>query len=159
VVRTPSRRDALRLLAGIALPVLADNLGARDAGATHFGCRHVAAGCKRARQCCSGICQRPAKGQPKTCQGHGAGNCQATQDTCLNGASGNNLCGQTPGDCLCWITTGGASYCGRSRIPSTSCKRDKDCEKIGIVGGACIICPNGTGGSVGQCSDPCPNPV
>jgi hypothetical protein len=32
VVRTPSRRDALRLLAGIALPVLADNLGGTGRG-------------------------------------------------------------------------------------------------------------------------------
>jgi hypothetical protein len=163
VARTRSRRDAIRVLAGVALPVIASDLGTRVVGATHFDCRHVGVRCRRARQCCSNRCARAAEGQPKTCQGHDGGICQSSQDACAQGAAGNNLCGQDAGDCFCWKTTGGAPYCGEGIFcPFEPCKKDKDCVKAfkGLPNAestACIDCP-GCGGDGGFCANLCPNP-
>ena len=52
-----TRRDAMRLLAGGALGAALGLLGRGEAGAHHFGCRHVGRPCNRRAQFCSGRCR------------------------------------------------------------------------------------------------------
>ena len=56
VLDMTTRRNALRLLAGVTL----GSVGRDGARATHTGCRHHDARCKRDEQCCSGECSQAA---------------------------------------------------------------------------------------------------
>ena len=100
-----SRRRLLTAAAGSALATLAAALGVADAGAFHFGCRHVGKPCTRSGQCCSGRCRGP-KGK-KTCRAHDVGTCTAEKDICLTGGP---RCGGAD-ECECYVTTGGANVC------------------------------------------------
>ena len=136
VTRDWSRRGTLRLLAGGVLGGLLTGRSAPRAEATHFNCLHVGRPCRRSGQCCSGRCRGP-QGK-KTCRAHDTGICKANQDSCAGtpvrcGANG-------PADCLCYVTTGGASFCGGDRITVIACREDKECEAIHGAGAACVPC-------------------
>ncbi len=150
-----SRRKLLRVV-GWALGPLAATLGVRPVEASHHGCRHVGARCKRSRQCCSGQCKN------KKCQAHHAG-------TCTSGPVGSPVCtviGAEPcgADCQCYNTTGLAGYCalggGAGGATCKPCTKDKECENLmQVAGAACVECPrctdNGSPGGT-ACVLPCP---
>jgi hypothetical protein len=161
---SPSRRRLLHWVVATSFSGLG-LLQSADTGATHFGCRHFNARCKRNRQCCSGICLRPAKGDPKTCQAHDSGVCTTSQDACVQGFNPANECGTTNsgGKCYCVITTGGAPFCtgGGACFP---CKKDTSTGCFGGVepGTACVVCPgcaNADNPDGTQCALPCDNPT
>ena len=135
-----SRRAALKLLAGGALAALVGwaGPGARlVAGAA--GCRKVGAGCRRAAQCCSGICRGP-KGK-KTCRAHGVGTCKRGQDICRQGDAAAACSNPDVAECVCGVTTSDAGFCfDLNSARCAACERDPDCvEKHGFPrGSACI---------------------
>jgi hypothetical protein len=140
-----SRRLLLTGVAGSALGALAVTLGFAGAGATHFPCRHVGNRCKRASQCCSGICKR------HKCRAHDTDICKAGQDTC---ASGPISCGDDSAICFCLVTTGKASFCALNNATPSTCTRDEECVTAKGEGAACIVC-----GGVTNCISRCPAPV
>jgi hypothetical protein len=122
---SPSRRDALRLLAGSVLATVAVGLGFTQAGASHTGCRHWKERCSSDDECCSGVCKR------KTCRAPNRGGCKLAHNFCAGGK--DKRC--QPG-CLCNNTTGNAPHCGGEAFcPAVECQRDADC---GEPGAACI---------------------
>ncbi len=128
---TTTRRTAFKGLVGGTLGAFAAALGVVDAGATHWGCRHVGKECSRDRQCCSHRCWGP-KGN-ETCRAHHEGSCTAAKDFCVSGRPG---CGG--GACTCFRTTGGANYCTGGG-PCMACATDRECEVVtGVPGSACI---------------------
>ncbi len=157
VTESPTRRGALRLLAGGAVGAVLGVLQPAGTDAVHFGCRHVGRRCDRARQCCSGLCQGP-RGN-KTCRAHDEGTCLLVQDACGPEGDHGNGCGtgvrEELGSCHCLITTGGASYCADGRY-CAPCQRDKECARAyGVPGAACVACPNCPDGTM--CALPCAN--
>jgi len=162
MVSTVSRRWMLRSVAtGAVATALVSGfarLQPRESAAqeafAHFGCRHVGKPCKRARQCCSGLCRGP-KGR-QTCRQHNVGTCQAGQDRCANPTLGS--CNGQP-DCACFQTTGRGVFCGRvSTTECVECGLDADCAAVTGPGSACIttnggncLCP-----SQSACMAPCP---
>jgi hypothetical protein len=155
--RASSRRRLLTGVAGSALGPLASTLGLAPAEATHFGCRHVGVRCKRAKQCCSGICKN------HRCQAHHVGSCVSglvDSGTCT--VIGSGACGT---DCNCHNTTGAAGYCGlgggQGGVSCLPCTKDRECENLtGVAGAACVVCPfcteNGSPDGTG-CVVPCPS--
>jgi hypothetical protein len=142
VTRVPSRRDLLRGLAATGLglgtarlprPVQAHTRPTEEATAltNQYGCLNVGARCKRARQCCSGVCTR--RNGKKTCRAHHRGGCAATSDSC-----------QEPVTCetsgYCFRTTGNASFCGELSGTCSDCAKDIDCEPTLGPGAACVVC-------------------
>jgi hypothetical protein len=149
-----SRRASLRLLASGALGVLAIMHEPGATSATHFSCRHIGVRCRRAGQCCSGICR--GRSGRKRCKGHDAGICTG-QNVCTTGST---RCGEhVPGTgCFCFQTTGDAPFCGRFAV-CRSCSRDKECEEDFGPGAACVVhdCVCGVTGGTGcvvKCNDP-----
>jgi len=162
-----SRRRALRLVAATAFAGLLARPGLRLRTVAAAGCRTVAKPCRRARQCCSGIC-RGRRGK-KTCRGHGAGTCkqQGQQLVCTAPDLALSLCNNDR-DCACVRTTSGTNFCGDFLVPSTcttcsacaKCDRDVDCVRQGFPkGSACVpftagrcagLCPGAT-----RCMVPC----
>ena len=163
-----SRRGAFKFVAGAALAGLLARAGvvARTVAAT--GCLKVDKPCRRARQCCAGICRGP-RGK-KTCHGHGAGTCKqqgpgvcTAPDPALVSCDNDSRCG-------CTVTTAGTRYCADFHVPSgcpdkacsdcADCERDADCVALGFPpGSACApfsagrcagICEQGT-----KCLVPC----
>jgi hypothetical protein len=147
---TGSRRVALRLLAAGPLGV-ALALPEHGAGATHFGCKHKGRRCSTPDQCCSGICRK------RRCRAHHVGSCQRGKDTCT-ASTGNAFCGES-GACECYVTTGGARFCGRDTTAfcpdSDACARDPDCG----AGNACVTvgtdCTGCTNSPETFCIEPC----
>jgi len=141
VAQMASRRGVLR--AGVG--ALALTLGFAEAEATHFGCRHVGERCKRASQCCSGICKH------HKCRAHDKGICKAGQDSCGGGLV---TCGAAPGViCTCMVTTGKASFCGLNDATASTCSRDEECVTAKGEGAACVVCGGAT-----YCVPRCPAP-
>lgn len=125
-----------------------------------FGCLDVGAACKRAGQCCSGICE--GKKDRRKCRAHDTGDCRA---------------GEQPGECdgldvacvtslgkqgVCATTTGKGAYC-TSLLKCFNCKTDADCQAAdgGALGplAACIRCAgcaatNGTACAVPGAPEP-----
>jgi hypothetical protein len=145
-----SRRKAL---AGVAL--LGHVAGMVPDGATakkrrkrkkvkrnEFGCVNVGRFCRKASQCCSGICQ--GKKGKKTCKAHDTGDCQPgpTFEEC--GAEENVPCINSNGnEGRCATTTGNAGYCSNAATISVPpCTRDADCEDFDPRA-ACVLCPEG----------------
>ena len=148
VTRELSRRNFLRLLTGGAVGGLLTVFGAPRAEATHFNCTDVGKACTRSRQCCSGSCRGP-QGK-KTCRAHDKGICKVSQDSCVGSAV---LCGvNAPGACLCYVTTGGASFCGGNHAV-IACTKDTQCEPSHGAGAACVPC-GGETICVAKCPDP-----
>src|SRR5215217_2353402 len=126
------RRRLLTGLAGSALGALAATLGVTEIKATHVDCRHVGKRCKRARQCCSGICKH------HKCRAHDKGICKAGQDACDQ--TSLETCGANGASaCFCYVTTGRASFCGTATTGS-SCTHDTDCVTDKGAGAACVSC-------------------
>ena len=63
-------------------------------------------------------------------------------------------CGVNGADaCLCYITTGRASFCGGTSTIVIACREDRECEAIHGAGAACVPCgPNMF--CVARCPDP-----
>ena len=130
-----SRRRLLAGLAGSALAAVATAVGIAATEATHFDCRHVGKRCNGGAQCCSGICKR------HKCRAHDKGICTAAQDSC--GLAPVECGANGAADCLCYVTSGGASFCGGDSTIVIACREDKECETIHGAGAACIPCgPN-----------------
>ena len=138
-----SRRAAVGLLVGIA----AGLAGSGEAGADHYACRHVGAGCRRNRQCCSSRCEKRA------CVAHHTGTCAGNQSYCATGLT----CGD---HCYCWTTTGGALFCGEGGTCAT-CAKDAHCERKTGRGSACVVEDGGNcfGCSGRRCAPPCSSPT
>lgn len=132
-----------RIFSTLPLGTLASVLGIRISNAGP-GCKNVGKKCKKARDCCSGICK--GKKGKKKCKGHDSGGCTAGQglehcpgnpvDDCVTsgGSNGN-----------CWTTTGNAAYCG-SVGACIACDRDADCRIYCGPDAACVRCA--------QCNNP-----
>jgi hypothetical protein len=110
-----------------------------------FGCLEVGDPCKRAGQCCSGICQG-RKGK-KRCQAHGVGTCaQDGPDFCS--ALEVPFCNENdPPTCVCARTTANSNFCGTPFPPTAcaDCQTDGDCEALGFPpGSACVPWRSGT---------------
>jgi hypothetical protein len=129
----PSRRDVLRGLAGTGLGLSLARLPVLVAASTRnqYGCLNVGDRCRRASQCCSGICTR--ENGKKKCRAHHRSGCAETADSCRKPVS----CA-TSG--LCVRTTGKASFCGISGGVCSGCTRDVECEPSYGPGAACVVC-------------------
>lgn len=142
-VGTFGRRRVLRGLAGAGLGLLLARIGVSAAAEetieadNQFGCVRVGRRCRKNRQCCSGIC-KGRKGK-ETCRPHNVGTCKRSQNVCgpvMQVARCNNS-----DDCGCFVTTGGASFCGGDRGECMVCRDDRDCQARGFgQGAACVVC-------------------
>lgn len=138
-----------RAVLGGGLVTVAGRLGLRDGEARKrrsrkkrpkkpkpnvYGCLSVGASCKRADQCCSGICEGK-KGKWK-CRAHDTGTCDQRADGYCE--AGNPYLAQcNGGGCLCFRTTGGSRICAGS-VQCEACQRDTDCLALGYPpGSAC----------------------
>ena len=72
------------------------------------GCATVGKRCRRAIQCCSGLCT--GKHGKKKCRGHGAGTCTPDQDICTDSTPDLDKCNNNL-NCICSRTTAGTSFC------------------------------------------------
>jgi len=154
---TASRRRALEVLGGGVMAALFARVGVEEAGAA--GCRNAGHGCKRRRQCCSGIC-RGKSGHKRCRQAPGQGTCTIQLDSCFStGAVGCN----GDANCACFVTKAGASFCGEHFIRCTDCATNADCVAAGHPAGS--VCVPAKGGCApcnntprGACIAPCPTP-
>lgn len=154
-----TKRSRRQVLAALALGVL--GLSALpDESPAGPGCRNVGRKCKKAKQCCSGIC-KGKKGE-KRCRAHDTGGCQAgAQETGCGGT--DTGCTTSTGHLgVCDTTTGNAGYCTFG-FECVACHKDADCRELCGPAAACIRClPEcpGTGGtacvgpSAGDCVVP-----
>jgi hypothetical protein len=148
----PSRRDVLRGLAAIGIGLGTARLPAPVAGETPSGCRKVGDRCKRADQCCSGICTgKPGK---KKCRAHGTGTCdQKIEGICTTPDLLSVVCNNRS-NCGCFRTTAGSNFCAELLPPSqcVECTKDADCVALGLPAGtACAPV------SAGRCAGQCPS--
>ena len=120
-----------------------------------YGCLNVGDPCRRARQCCSGLCQ--GKQGRRRCKAHDTGGCAAGAHLEVCGGA-NVACATSlgkPG--LCATTTGNAGYCLAIGDPYP-CKTDRDCQIA--AGGehgpraACVRCAESTGTGGALCVGP-----
>ena len=147
-----SRRGVLRAgvgaLAGVALGAIGTALGFAEAEASHFDCRHVGDRCKRATQCCSGICT--GKRRRKKCQAHDTSICNPSLNICTTGQEG--FCNNNNHNCHCALTTGNAGFCGDYTAGLNNlcrdCSTDMDCQQEFGPGAACVVLQ-------GLCKDSC----
>lgn len=161
------RRHALVAVGWATLAGLLAHFGGGRQATAAVACLKVGKKCRRAKQCCSGVC-RGRRGD-KTCRRHGAGTCKqegqhlvcTAPDITLSHCNNNS-------DCACVRTTAGTNFCGDFFFPSgcttcsgcAVCERDADCVKQGFPpGSACTpfsagrcagVCESGT-----RCMVPC----
>ena len=151
VLKARSRRSLVKLAAGAALAAALGRIGREESVAA--ACRKVGDECRRAGQCCSGVCKGPDG--KKTCRAHNVGTCTPDQDTCKQFDATCN--GRT--DCFCRITTGGASFCSGLGSKSGACERDADCEARGFPAGSACVRRTSTSGCEAEtatfCAPPC----
>lgn len=159
----PSRRDVLRGLTGMGLGLTAARLPAgadarkkrkgtkKKPRPNRFGCFGVGDRCKRADQCCSGICD--GKKGKRRCRAHDTGTCKQGGPeicsidpppalTCNNGA-----------ECRCFRTTAGSIACAKfinRELNCADCARDADCAALGFPPGT-VCAPLSVGICAGQC--------
>jgi hypothetical protein len=125
-----NRRAAIA--AGIA-GALGAVLGLREVTAG-VGCRNAGKTCRRGDECCSGICK--GKRGKRTCRAHGAGTCRAGANYCREGLTA--VCNGSA-ECLCFVTTGAARFCGaKNGTVCAACRKDTDCDAVTGPGSACI---------------------
>jgi hypothetical protein len=127
-----SRRAALAALgSALTTPVASMTLLTGTAGAAT--CRRIGAGCQRDAQCCSDRC-RGRRGH-RTCRAHDVGTCRQGENFCRQGSAA--ACNANP-RCACFVTTGGAPFCGDPSL-FVACEKDRDCAERGFpVGSACV---------------------
>ncbi len=113
------RRPALREALGVALGIA----GARQVVAA---CLATSEPCTSGDQCCPGRRKRK-QGTSKRCcrQAHGQSAWTFEQNACATGAFSCN--GTQINACVCWVTTGGASFYGRGAadLSCTGCDRER----------------------------------
>jgi hypothetical protein len=161
LTKAPSRRDVLRGLAAIGIALGTARLPVPVVAENPYGCQKVGERCKRADQCCSGICT--GKRRKKKCQAHGTGTCDQQAGGMCDGVDPNLVHCSNSTTCLCVRTTAGSSFCGDISIEVSGCadcQSDADCERQGFppgsacapfVNGACAgTCPSGM-----VCMGPC----
>ncbi len=108
-----SRRAAIRAAIASVMAGPLVLLGvARSPGAAAASCLANRHECKRGSQCCSGICQRKRGERTTSCRrSPHQGTCTIEKNACTQGVAA--ACG-TPGrSCYCFVTTRGASFCGK----------------------------------------------
>jgi len=149
----PSRRDLLRGLAGVGLGLgaarLPDRVEARKKGKPRipkpnaFGCLNVGDACKRAGQCCSGICE--GKKGKRSCKAHDTGTCSTGGQPGTCGGTDVACTSSLDEEGYCATTTGNAGYCMLYPF-CYACETDGDCRAAegGVLGprAACIRCAN-----------------
>lgn len=185
LISMPSRRDVLRGLAAAGLglramwpqePAVAKGKRKRKnkkkkAKPNAFGCLSVNKTCKNAEQCCSGICE--GKKSKRRCRAHDTGTCEQDVAAICQSASPITTTCNNRGDCACFRTTAGSSFCaelfcGREGCSECAeCQRDADCVALGfppeaacapVSAGLCAgICESGMA-CVAPCGDEPPAP-
>jgi len=165
-----SRRWAMQAVAAAAVAATAERIGLVEPASAKrakvltttepevqpenlFGCKNFGETCQgNDAVCCSGTCvgkkpKKKKKGKKtkdtRTCGDHNVGGC-AGQDACTStGVS----CGDPGFNGVCFVTTGRASFCGRTggTVPPgfscTNCATDQDCVNLGWPSGsACLVC-------------------
>ncbi len=130
-------------LGALALPDLAGakkkrkNQSKKKVKFNDFGCVNVGGFCKKAGQCCSGICK--GKKGKKKCKAHDGSTCVAGQTIVACGGALVVCTTSGGGFGSCLTTTGDAPYCSVS-FDCFPCKKDIDCEPICGQGAACLAC-------------------
>jgi hypothetical protein len=155
----PVRRQILAGLIAAALGDLKSHVGDEQAIARRRRRKRKKKGCRRGEQCSSGNCVRkkcrPAPGQ---------GTCTIAVDVCgepQNSAACSSVpSGEPSGNCFCFITTRGHSFCGSTGgcTPNDEpCQSDEECvASLGTVGSRCVQGPSCCGDGGTQCRRPCP---
>src|SRR5215213_1258747 len=158
--RTPSRRGALRLLAGAALGGTLGWSGLVDteAGKRHHRCKH----CGQCERCKKGKCKPKPNGQ--ACDGGGtcqSGRCVppfcAGKNSCQEGNAITTCQGSGSVSCVCVGTAAsGAPFCAENTMTSfkvdcsaTPCPDGETC--VNLARGSCDP-PDGPGGQ--KCARP-----
>jgi hypothetical protein len=150
-----TRRSALSLLAALGLA----GLGSKGAGAQQGGLVNGQP-CDSGSQCASGFCKRKKGTNKRFCrQARGQGICSIEFNTCE--VAGELVCGTTSGgDCTCYVTSRGYSFCGVVDV-CFACQKNSDCEnrpEVGQAGDRCVVCATCTGNFFGRaCVRTCPN--
>jgi hypothetical protein len=161
LIAIPSRRDVLRGLTGAGLGLglsrLPASVGAKKKRRrkkpekkpkpNRFGCLEVGDPCKRADQCCSGICKK------KKCRAHDTGTCkQDGPEICVIDPPPALTC-NNDATCRCFRTTAGSIVCAQfinNELNCIDCARDDDCVAEGFPPGT-VCAPLSTGICAGQC--------
>ena len=168
LLRTLTRGSSRRTLPRLAGIVVALGFAGRTTGGVTakkrrkrkkvkrngLGCVNVGRFCKRANQCCSGICK--GKKGKKKCTGHDAQGCEAGQTVAACGGT-TVACTSSAGlPGVCQTTTGRAAYCSAIATGCVGCRRDGECAALCGAGAACIPCAAfcGAGGTVCACLSP-----
>ena len=152
VLAMTTRRSALRLLAGVTLA----SVGWDGARATHTGCRHHGARCKRDEQCCSGECSRKrrCKCPPETTKCGQIACCRNADETCCDGACASGSLNPEGGSC-----PGEASTCcpGLTCTPfdNTCCRPENVCHKLCCLNGTRCTAENICCASGKSCNGVC----
>jgi hypothetical protein len=110
-------------------------LGEDDAGATHFGCKHVGERCRRgrrgARSCCSGVCQPPPGGGRRVCTKTTSPDpaCAGADACCPGGCTDCSRRGDPSGSCFCGTTAEGGGICWAQNADEcgAECTTSDDC--------------------------------
>ena len=126
----PSRRGAMRLLAGSALGVLLAGLGLDAAGARRGArrrCRRLGKQCRRARQCCSRRCV-----DGTCCKGTGAACADGNQ--CCSGLCANAACTCSPVTTIC---SADSECCSGHCVPTVFGSVAWCCPADRLCGGGC----------------------
>ena len=128
------------------------------------GCAANGTRCSDGTECCSGRCRRNRHRGRKTCrQAPQQGVCTVEQNLCTFSVAdcGTN---STGGDCFCFVTSTGRSFCGETYVPeSCGCTSDKQCESQ-LPNGKGARCVNAQGGvgcsacTTTVCAPPCSDP-
>jgi hypothetical protein len=148
----PVRRHVLAGLIAAAFGSLWALSGFEQAAARR---RKRKKGCRIGRQCTSGLCIR------KRCRrAPGQGTCTTAVDVCGEPPDqircSIELGGEPNGNCSCFITTRGHSFCG-STGGCQQCQSDEECvAELGTVGSRCVQGPSCCAGGGTQCRRPCP---
>lgn len=142
-----SRRETIEAVA-LAFVGVAATGEESDAGP---GCKDVGRKCKKARDCCSGICRGGKR--RKTCRAHDTGGCINFEQPGVCGGVDVPCVTSTAFAGLCTITTGRAPYCAAAGTCG-SCIRDADCRAAFGSRAACTVCLACAGR--GRCAGPSP---
>jgi hypothetical protein len=160
-----SRRAALGALLAATGTALGLTRGHRVAaqGCSPGGecCKANGRGCHTGDNCCSGRCVR-RRGKKICKQAGNQGLCEVGDDACTGTTF---FCGTASdsGDCVCFATTKGHSFCGNNseiQPGNCDCTSGKECERRLGKGAKCVrvgadcegACPGATTG----CMAPCP---
>lgn len=130
VASTMARRQSILAL---LLGILGSTRETREIAAG-LGCKDVGAKCKKAKQCCCGVCQ--GKRGSKRCRAHDTGDCPAGPFTCESNVSCTTNTGFV-GECL--PTRGNAVYCASTQ-QCANCAADRDCRGTHGASAACVAC-------------------